>query len=626
MTGAIIILYNPDLPAVEQALLKLLPQVDEVCLVDNSDTSLAQHFAGREKIAYIPLMHNTGIAFAQNEGIRHFQAKGFSDVLFCDQDSIGTEHLVEQLMSVRQALQQQGHRVAAIGPKPINRKTGRSYYNKPRNVIARFTIPANISRTLAPSHPRTPENTSRTPVPSHPRTPENTSHTPVYHIDQMHSIISSFSLISLSVINEVGLFEEPLFIDAVDNEWGWRAEYYHGLHSYMVNELTFNHMQGMPTRLPMKKSPAFRLYYQYRNFLVLLRRPYVPKFWKWHCAWTYTLKLFFYPLFVSPRLKNLRSILRGIRDGIRNRLSAPENISRTLAPSHPRTPENISRTPENISVLMSVYGKDDPQQFDEAMQSIWSHQTRRPDQIVLIEDGQLPDGLHAVVGRWQKEIGSALEVVVNEQNMGLTYSLNKGLEKTSGTLIARMDSDDRSHPRRFELQERFLQEHPEIDILGGSMQEFDEHHECVNIRHYPTSPEAARAMIHRASPVAHPTVMMRRRIFKMSDGMLRYDERFRISQDIALWFDALCAGYHISNIPETTLFFRRASDVYRRRGRVKAWNEFRIYMRGIYRLYGLFTPKYAYPTMRLLFRLMPQRIVRWGYDSKLRRRIAEQPH
>ena len=163
MTGAIIILYNPDLPAVEQALLKLLPQVDEVCLVDNSDTSLAQHFYGREKIAYIPLMHNTGIAFAQNEGIRHYQAKGFSDVLFCDQDSIGTEHLVEQLMSVRQALQQQGHRVAAIGPKPINRKTGRSYYNKPRNVIARFTIPANISRT--------PENTSRTPAPSHPRTP-----------------------------------------------------------------------------------------------------------------------------------------------------------------------------------------------------------------------------------------------------------------------------------------------------------------------------------------------------------------------------------------------------------------------------------------------------------------------
>ena len=171
-----------------------------------------------------------------------------------------------------------------------------------------------------------------------------------------------------------------------------------------------------------------------------------------------------------------------------------------------------------------------------------------------------------------------------------------------------------------------------MDILGGSMQEFDETEECLNIRHYPTSPEAARAMIHRASPVAHPTVMMRRRLFatpadnslrESGKPFLRYDERYRISQDIALWYDAVCSGYQISNITDITLFFRRANDVYKRRGRVKAWNEFKIYMRGIYRLYGLFTPKYAYPIMRLVFRLMPRRIVRWGYDSRLRRHIAE---
>ena len=214
--------------------------------------------------------------------------------------------------------------------------------------------------------------------------------------------------------------------------------------------------------------------------------------------------------------------------------------------------------------------------------------------------------------------------------MGLTFSLNKGLEKTTGTLIARMDSDDRSHPLRFELQERYLQEHPEIDILGGSMQEFDDGHPCLNIRHYPTTPEAARNTIHRASPVAHPTVMMRRCMFSPSfrksqsdPKLLRYDEHYRISQDIALWFDALLAGYRIANLQDITLFFRRADDVYRRRGRVKAWNEFKIYMRGIYRMYGLFTFKYVYPIMRLAFRLMPESIVRWGYDSNLRRRIAE---
>ena len=56
---------------------------------------------------------------------------------------------------------------------------------------------------------------------------------------------------------------------------------------------------------------------------------------------------------------------------------------------------------------------------------------------------------------------------------------------------------------------------------------------------------------------------------------------------------------------------------------MKAWNEFKIYMRGIWRMYGLFTFKYIYPIMRLAFRLMPESIVRWGYDSRLRHRIAE---
>ena len=606
MTGAIIILYHPDTALLEQALERLIPQVDEVCLIDNSDISLADHFEGRKGIVYVPLLQNMGIAAAQNRGICHFREKGYDDVLFCDQDSRGTAHLVERLKAIRSVLEQQGHRIAAIGPKPINEKTGRSYYNKPRNVIRQLTVDTNGE---------------------------------AYHVDLVHSIISSFSLVRLAAFDEVGLFEEPLFIDAVDNEWGWRAEHFHSMRSFMVHELTFSHMQGQPTRMPFKKSSAFRLYYQYRNFLVLLRRPYVPFFWKWHCMWTYLLKFFFYPLFVSPRWQNLCQMLRGIRDGLFRAWPSTFSTLSSCKPSpgdqHSVALERQQQSPlpaSTISVLMSVYGKDEPSFLSEAMQSIWTEQTRRPDQIVLIEDGPLPAALLEVIDQWKKEIGQPLEVYSNEQNMGLTHSLNKGLEKTKGTLIARMDSDDRSHPKRFERQEQFLQEHPEVDILGGSMQEFDETEECLNIRHYPTSPEAARAMIHRASPVAHPTVMMRRRLFatpadnslrESGKPFLRYDERYRISQDIALWFDAVCSGYQISNITDITLFFRRANDVYKRRGRVKAWNEFKIYMRGIYRLYGLFTPKYAYPIMRLVFRLMPRRIVRWGYDSRLRRHIAE---
>ena len=46
-----------------------------------------------------------------------------------------------------------------------------------------------------------------------------------------------------------------------------------------------------------------------------------------------------------------------------------------------------------ISVFMSTYIKEQPNYLDEAMRSIWTEQTRKPDQIVLVEDGRLTSAL-----------------------------------------------------------------------------------------------------------------------------------------------------------------------------------------------------------------------------------------
>lgn len=159
---------------------------------------------------------------------------------------------------------------------------------------------------------------------------------------------------------------------------------------------------------------------------------------------------------------------------------------------------------------------------------------------------------------------------------------------------------------------------PDVDVVGGSLQEFNDENECLNVRYYPEDPQIMQKYICKASPLAHPTVMMRRRIF---DSGLSYDERFRTSQDIALWFDVLNHGYKISNVPEITIYFRLAGDVFKRRSRKKAFNEFRIYMNGIYRLHGLFSCYYIYPISRLIFRLLPEKVIKRIYRSKLRKQI-----
>ncbi|MBQ4161467.1 MAG: glycosyltransferase [Parabacteroides sp.] len=273
-----------------------------------------------------------------------------------------------------------------------------------------------------------------------------------------------------------------------------------------------------------------------------------------------------------------------------------------------------------ITVLMSVYKAEKPQYLDRALQSICDDQTYKPLEIILVEDGALTPELDKIINKWNDVLRSSMIILKNEINLGLTKSLNKGLTYVKGDLIARMDSDDISHPKRFERQVEFLTKHPNVDIVGGALQEFDVENECLGIRHYPQTPQDVENYIYKASPLAHPTVMMRKRIF---DEGLKYDERYRTSQDIALWYDALCSGYKIGNVDEVTIYFRREGDVFKRRSREKAFNEFKIYMNGIRRFYGLFSWKYVYPIARLVFRLMPVSVVKWIYGSKIRGAVLE---
>lgn len=273
----------------------------------------------------------------------------------------------------------------------------------------------------------------------------------------------------------------------------------------------------------------------------------------------------------------------------------------------------------SISVLMSVYKSEKPSYLDRALKSVWDDQTLKPNEIILVEDGPLEEELQEVIACWKERLSDRLVLLFNKTNLGLTKSLNKGLKHVRSEYIARMDSDDISDPLRFERQFDYLQQHPEIDVLGGALQEFNDENPNLNVRHYPLTPEQCRKYIVKASPLAHPTVMMRRRIF---DNGIAYNEQYRTSQDIALWFELLSKGYSIANIPEVTIHFRRDDAVFKRRNRSKAINEFKIYMNGIRSLYG-FTWKYAYPVARLCFRLLPTSVVKWIYGSSIRKRVVE---
>lgn len=274
----------------------------------------------------------------------------------------------------------------------------------------------------------------------------------------------------------------------------------------------------------------------------------------------------------------------------------------------------------SISVLMSVYKSEKPVFLDTSLKSVWDDQTLKPDEVILIQDGPVGNELQEVISKWQNKLGSIFKLLVNENNIGLTKSLNRGVAIANGTYIARMDSDDISLPTRFQKQKEFLDGNPNVAVVGGSLQEFNTENDNLGIRNYPLTDIDVRKYIYKASPLAHPTVMMRKSMF---DNGLRYDERYRTSQDIALWFDVLDAGYKIANLKDVTIYFRRDGDVFRRRGKEKAKNEFKIYMNGISRIYGKLSWYYIYPVARYCFRMMPVSIVKFIYGSRLRKKLLQ---
>lgn len=281
MTGAVMVLYNPNLNLLKQVLEVLLKQVDRLCLVDNSACDNKLHLPPFKDLDYIPLYKNRGIAGAQNIGIQHLIALRCNYILLADQDSIATPDLVRELKR-RHRILNRLYDVAAIGPIPINRHTGKPY------------IDANDERIL-----------------------RHLQHEG-FPFWEAHSIIASFSLIPVEAINRTGLMDERLFIDFVDQEWCWRARY-NRQKVFIASDLHFLHEQGRHySRMgfSLKISTPARLYFQIRNMLWLSRHPRTPASWRRKNMRKLYYKILGYPLFFAPRADYLKSILRGLRDGL----------------------------------------------------------------------------------------------------------------------------------------------------------------------------------------------------------------------------------------------------------------------------------------------------------------------
>ena len=201
------------------------------------------------------------------------------------------------------------------------------------------------------------------------------------------------------------------------------------------------------------------------------------------------------------------------------------------------------------SVLMSVYAKDSPVYLDLALKSL-VEQTHFVQQVVLVEDGQIPYELTVVINQYRSKINIC--IVKLAQNSGLGAALNEGLKYCTHELVARMDSDDICLPTRFKRQVTMFEDNPELSVLGSSAVEVDSFGHRGDVRSMPITHDDIMSSMW-ACPFLHPTVMFRRSKILALGG---YDESLRRRQDYELWFRCAKAGYVFANIPEPLLLYR----------------------------------------------------------------------
>lgn len=220
---------------------------------------------------------------------------------------------------------------------------------------------------------------------------------------------------------------------------------------------------------------------------------------------------------------------------------------------------------EQVAVILPVYKKDRVEYVRLAVESILGQVYDGGIHIYIGVDGPVDEGLAACLRGY--EAMENVTVCWFVENRGLACVLNDLLDmsrRDGYEYIARMDADDISLHSRIELQMAFLKEHPEIDVVGGSIDEIDEEGRLRGKRIvYPDTPDACRTFFARRNPHAHPAVLFRWRFFEKAG--CKYRPEYRQNQDTMLWLDGMKAGTQHANIKEVVLQFRMTDSLFKKR-------------------------------------------------------------
>ncbi|MBD5585005.1 MAG: glycosyltransferase [Clostridia bacterium] len=214
-----------------------------------------------------------------------------------------------------------------------------------------------------------------------------------------------------------------------------------------------------------------------------------------------------------------------------------------------------------FTVLMAVYKNDRPEYFKQAVESVTLKQSIKPDEVVVVVDGPVPQELDCSIRELEELYG--LRILRLKDNKGLGVALREGILIASNDIVARMDSDDIAVPNRFELQLSYLVNNPSCDLVGGQISEFIElENNIVGKREVPCYSQDINLYLQARCPFNHMTVMFKKSSVLSAGNYIDW----HYNEDYYLWIRMMEAGCEFANLPDTLVNVRVGKDMYARRG------------------------------------------------------------
>lgn len=167
-------------------------------------------------------------------------------------------------------------------------------------------------------------------------------------------------------------------------------------------------------------------------------------------------------------------------------------------------------------------------------------------ELIITDDGSTDNTVEVI-----RSFGDPrITLIVDGENHGISYRLNQQIDLAKGKYFVRMDGDDLMFPDRVEKQVRYLEEHPDVDVVGAGAVIINDENQIIGLRINKIDCKKPIDAI-KTIPFIHPTVTGKIEFFRIH----KYDEELSGVEDKDLWCRGVVDSVY-DMMPEPLLFYR----------------------------------------------------------------------